>query len=116
MRTLLEDYQRKCEMIKEAIKNAREMVKENEELYYNMTFASTATRLRTKQSVYQSTIVDIERAIKREDEKFGTILGLIQNKINYYTGGEELKSITESVCDSHIVDVLKELLSEISNI
>ncbi len=37
------------------------------------------------------------------------VLKLLDDRINYYTGGEEMKSMHESVCDSRIVDELNQI-------
>lgn len=41
------------------------------------------------------------------------VIELLDERIAYYTGGEIGKSITESVCDSRIVDELKYIKSEL---
>lgn len=43
------------------------------------------------------------------------IIELINSRIEYYTGGEELKSLNESICDSRIVDELESIKEKISN-
>ena len=41
------------------------------------------------------------------------VINLLDERIAYYTGGEMMKSIAESVCDSRIIDELKHIKSEL---
>ena len=52
---------------------------------------------------------------KRENQKkMNKIIKSIDDRITYYSGGEEMKSISELTRDSHIVKVLESLKSEVS--
>ena len=88
IKTLLELYQKKLDDIKPVIKtenNNGNMLNHN--------------KLKTKASIYKAIIKELQEIQNNNASIF-------DNRIKYYTSGEEMKSITESFCDGRIADEL----------
>ena len=44
------------------------------------------------------------------------IIKILNERIKYYSEGEEMKSLSESICDSRIVEELKDIKERIENL
>jgi len=89
IKTLLALYEKKLVDIKPQIKS------EN-----NNGNMLNHDRLKTKASAYRAIIKELQEVQNNNELIF-------DNRIKYYCGGEEMKSITESVCDGRIVEELQ---------